>query len=98
MPHLPLPPHPPPHTQVLFDPHCAHLPNITALNPGKRIDFVAGGLAEAHPDQCTPLQAFGCDMEREFQVGAMSGGWEWCALSGVDLFGQQGWLEWAEQP
>ena len=26
---------------VYFDPHCAFLPNISALNPGKRIDFVA---------------------------------------------------------
>ena len=26
---------------MYFDPHCAFLPNISALNPGKRIDFVA---------------------------------------------------------
>jgi hypothetical protein len=69
----------------MFDPHCQYLPHISALNPGKKIDFVASGLAAHHPDQCTPLQAFGCDMVREFQVRPYSDGlmgyqWLWACF------------------
>ena len=53
----------------MFDPHCQHLPHISALNPGKKIDFVASQLAVHHVDQCRPLQAFGCNMVHEYQVG-----------------------------
>lgn len=32
--------------QVMFDPHCAHLPAISVNNPGKKLDFVAQPLAD----------------------------------------------------
>lgn len=51
---------------VIFDPHCNYLPNITPQNPGKRINFVESSAADAHPDQFTPYQAFGCDARSYF--------------------------------
>lgn len=53
---------------VLFDPHCTFLPSISALNPGKRIDFVAArpALMEQCPAQFAPYCAFGCNMRTEF--------------------------------
>ncbi|KAK9798935.1 hypothetical protein WJX73_003884 [Symbiochloris irregularis] len=53
---------------VYFDPHCLYLPNLSALNPGKMIDFVAAkpSLLEQFPDQFQPFCAFGCDMRTEF--------------------------------
>lgn len=52
---------------AIFDPHCKHLPAISAANPGKKINFVrhadvAGNLA----DQVDPYQMFGCDMTTFF--------------------------------
>ena len=52
---------------AIFDPHCEHLPNISAVNPGKRIDFVATSAQRDHPDQFEPYQAFGCDARSTFQ-------------------------------
>ena len=51
---------------VFFDPHCAFLPNVTAANPGKRVDFVANDVFSRHPDQWAPFVAFGCDVRGEF--------------------------------
>lgn len=57
---------------VYFDPHLTHLPNLSALNPGKKIDFVAArpSLLQQYPDQFRPFCAFGCNMEAEF-VGTL---------------------------
>eukprot|EP00884_Botryococcus_braunii_P020225 jgi/Botrbrau1/6887/Bobra.67_3s0006.1 len=44
---------------VMFDPHCAFLPNVSASNPGKKIDFVTSKVLESHPDQFSPYRAFG---------------------------------------
>ena len=52
---------------VFFDPHCAFLPNVSASNPGKRIDFVKNDVLAAHPDQFEPFRAFGCDMRAEYR-------------------------------
>ena len=52
---------------VFFDPHCAFLPNVSASNPGKRIDFVKNDVLTAHPDQFEPFRAFGCDMRAEYR-------------------------------
>jgi sacsin len=52
---------------AFFDPHCEFLPNITAANPGKRIDFVAHAVAAAHADQFAPYACFGCDMAALFE-------------------------------
>ena len=43
-----------------------YLPNISAANPGKRIDFVTHAVAAAHADQFAPYKAFGCDMKAPF--------------------------------
>ena len=51
---------------VFFDPHCEFLPNVTAANPGKRVDFVANDVFSRHPDQWAPFVAFGCDVRGEF--------------------------------
>jgi sacsin len=52
---------------VYFDPHCAHLPRVSAANPGKRLDFVRVPAGESHTDQFTPYKVFGCDMVRPFK-------------------------------
>ena len=52
---------------VFFDPHCAFLPNVSASNPGKRIDFVKNDVLTAHPDQFEPFRAFGCDKRAEYR-------------------------------
>jgi hypothetical protein len=43
-------------------------PNVSATNPGKRIDFVAHRVARQHPDQFAPYMLFGCDMEAVFDA------------------------------
>ncbi|KAL6760935.1 hypothetical protein V8C86DRAFT_987674 [Haematococcus lacustris] len=50
---------------VIFDPHCKYLPNISAANPGKKINLVeqAGVVAAQCAGQLAPYQgAFGCDV------------------------------------
>ncbi|KAK9804560.1 hypothetical protein WJX73_010609 [Symbiochloris irregularis] len=53
---------------VYLDPHGLYLPHLSALNPGKMIDFVAAkpSLLQQFPDQFQPFCAFGCDMRTEF--------------------------------
>lgn len=51
---------------VFFDPHCSILPNASAANPGKRIDFATSAFASTYPDTCSPFNAFGCDMKKPF--------------------------------
>lgn len=51
---------------VLFDPHCSILPNASAANPGKRIDFTASNFAASAPSTCAAFTAFGCDMQHPF--------------------------------
>ncbi|KAH7404684.1 hypothetical protein KP509_15G038000 [Ceratopteris richardii] len=52
---------------VYFDPHCKFLPNISSVNPGKRIDFVKSSALSYYKDQFTPYCMFGCDMKAHFQ-------------------------------
>ncbi|KAG8066703.1 hypothetical protein GUJ93_ZPchr0004g39583 [Zizania palustris] len=52
---------------VLFDPQGAYLPNVSAANPGKRIDFVRSSAITLYNDQLSPYCAFGCDMKTPFQ-------------------------------
>ncbi|XP_052152045.1 uncharacterized protein LOC127770389 isoform X1 [Oryza glaberrima] len=52
---------------VLFDPQGAYLPNVSAANPGKRIDFVSSSAITLYNDQLSPYRAFGCDMKAPFQ-------------------------------
>ena len=52
---------------VFFDPHCEFLPNVSATNPGKRIDFVAHDILSQHPDQFLPFVCLGCDMRSHFE-------------------------------
>lgn len=52
---------------VLFDPQGAYLPNVSAANPGKRIDFVSSSAITLYNDQLSPYCAFGCDMKAPFQ-------------------------------
>ncbi|CAD6261751.1 unnamed protein product [Miscanthus lutarioriparius] len=51
---------------VLFDPQGAYLPNVSAANPGKRIDYVSSSAITMYHDQLSPYCAFGCDMEASF--------------------------------
>lgn len=48
------------------DARAQYLPNISAANPGKRIDFVTHAVAAQHPDQFAPYKAFGCDLRTPF--------------------------------
>lgn len=52
---------------VLFDPQGAYLPNVSAANPGKRIDYVNSSAITMYHDQLSPYCAFGCDMKASFQ-------------------------------
>lgn len=51
---------------VLFDPQVSFLPNVSAANPGKRIDYVSSSALEIYHDQFAPYQAFGCNMKNTF--------------------------------
>lgn len=51
---------------VLFDPQGAYLPNVSAANPGKRIDYVSSSAITMYHDQLSPYCVFGCDMEASF--------------------------------
>ncbi|KAJ3692968.1 hypothetical protein LUZ60_012063 [Juncus effusus] len=51
---------------VLFDPQVSYLPNISAANPGKRINYVSSSALSKYPDQFSPYVAFGCDMKTAF--------------------------------
>lgn len=47
---------------VLFDPQGVYLPNVSASNPGKRIEYVSSSAISLYKDQFSPYCAFGCDM------------------------------------
>lgn len=51
---------------VLFDPQGDFLPNISTLNPGKRIDYVTSSAISRYQDQLSPFCAFGCNMKTSF--------------------------------
>ncbi|XP_074588626.1 LOW QUALITY PROTEIN: uncharacterized protein LOC141844465 [Curcuma longa] len=51
---------------VLFDPQGQYLPNISAANPGKRLDYISSSAISLFEDQFSPFCAFGCDMKRPF--------------------------------
>ncbi|GAA0148778.1 hypothetical protein LIER_08123 [Lithospermum erythrorhizon] len=51
---------------VLFDPQGAYLPNVSAANPGKRIEYVSTSAISLYKDQFLPYCVFGCDMEAPF--------------------------------
>ncbi|KAJ8436260.1 hypothetical protein Cgig2_011532 [Carnegiea gigantea] len=51
---------------VLFDPQGVYLPNVSAANPGKRIEFVSSSAISLYEDQFFPYCAFGCDMKSPF--------------------------------
>lgn len=51
---------------VLFDPQGIYLPQVSAANPGKRIDFVESSAMSIYEDQLFPYCAFGCDMKSPF--------------------------------
>jgi hypothetical protein len=36
---------------VIFDPHCRHLPSVSASNPGKKIDFTRHDITASFADQ-----------------------------------------------
>ena len=55
-----------PSLQVLFDPHCSVLPNVSSANPGKRIKFVQSDVLDTYRDQFEPYVAFGCDMRSHY--------------------------------
>lgn len=51
---------------VLFDPHCSFLPNVSSVNPGKRIKFVQSAVLDTYRDQFEPYATFGCDMRSHY--------------------------------
>ncbi|KAK9663814.1 hypothetical protein RND81_14G000300 [Saponaria officinalis] len=51
---------------VLFDPQGVYLPNVSAANPGKRIEYVSSSAISLYADQFFPYCAFGCDMKSSF--------------------------------
>ncbi|KAH9612108.1 hypothetical protein KSS87_002588 [Heliosperma pusillum] len=51
---------------VLFDPQGVYLPNVSAANPGKRIEYVSSSAISLYTDQFFPYCAFGCDMKSPF--------------------------------
>lgn len=51
---------------MIFDPHCKHLPAISAANPGKKINFVTHDLNSTLTDQAAPYHLFGCNLQQHF--------------------------------
>ncbi|KAJ0674652.1 putative transcription factor C2H2 family [Helianthus annuus] len=51
---------------VLFDPQGDYLPNVSTLNPGKRIEYVTSSAISKYHDQLAPYIAFGCNMKTSF--------------------------------
>lgn len=51
---------------VIFDPQGCYLPNISAANPGKRIEYVSSSAIKLYTDQLLPYCAFGSDMKSPF--------------------------------
>ncbi|XP_021724690.1 uncharacterized protein LOC110692006 isoform X2 [Chenopodium quinoa] len=51
---------------VLFDPQGVYLPNVSASNPGKRIEYVSSSALSHYKDQFFPYCAFGCNMKSTF--------------------------------
>lgn len=51
---------------VMFDPQGVYLPNVSAANPGKRIEYVSSSAISLYKDQFFPYCAFGCDMKSPF--------------------------------
>ncbi|KAJ0963928.1 hypothetical protein J5N97_029050 [Dioscorea zingiberensis] len=51
---------------VIFDPQGAYLPNVSAANPGKRLNYVSSSAISLFKDQFVPYCAFGCDMKSPF--------------------------------
>ncbi|KAK2972747.1 hypothetical protein RJ640_019395 [Escallonia rubra] len=52
---------------VVFDPQGVYLPNVSAANPGKRIEYVSSSAISLYKDQFFPYCAFGCDMKSPFR-------------------------------
>ncbi|KAK3017644.1 hypothetical protein RJ639_003236 [Escallonia herrerae] len=52
---------------VVFDPQGVYLPNVSAANPGKRIEYVSSSAISLYRDQFFPYCAFGCDMKSPFR-------------------------------
>ncbi|CDP11009.1 unnamed protein product [Coffea canephora] len=52
---------------VIFDPQGVYLPNISAANPGKRIEFVSSSAIFMYKDQFSPYCGYGCDMKNPFR-------------------------------
>lgn len=52
---------------VLFDPQGGFLPNVSASNPGKRLEYVSASSISMYNDQLLPYCAFGCNMVNPFQ-------------------------------
>ncbi|XP_077231071.1 zinc finger, C3HC4 type (RING finger) family protein [Tasmannia lanceolata] len=52
---------------VLFDPQGVYLPNVSAANPGKRVEYVSSSAISLYKDQFFPYCAFGCDMKKSFR-------------------------------
>lgn len=50
----------------MFDPQGIYLPNVSAVNPGKRIEYVSSSAISLYKDQFFPYCAFGCDMKNPF--------------------------------
>lgn len=51
---------------VMFDPHACNLPGISPTHPGLRIKFAGRKILEQFPDQFSPFQHFGCDLQHPF--------------------------------
>ncbi|KAL8139892.1 hypothetical protein V2J09_005913 [Rumex salicifolius] len=51
---------------VIFDPQGIYLPNVSAANPGKRIEYTSSSAISLFKDQFLPYCAFGCDMQSPF--------------------------------
>eukprot|EP01018_Ginkgo_biloba_P011715 Gb_03746 [translate_table: standard] len=51
---------------VFFDPQGKYLPSVSAVNPGKRIEFVSSAALSLYKDQFSPYCAFDCDMKKPY--------------------------------
>lgn len=51
---------------VFFDPQGKYLPNVSAANPGKRIEYVNSAAISLYKDQFSPYCAFDSDMKNSY--------------------------------
>jgi len=77
---------------VMFDPHAAYLPGATPSQPGLRLRFTQGHLADQFPDAFAPYRQYGCTMRVRLAQRQHPLRWQcWHITSHVCAHGSKHW-------